>query len=64
MDDAEAAKAHLKAYGVKDGIISYLEATGQLFDGPALLKRLPDAELRNPISGTILDLEIKKGQAS
>ena len=64
MGDEEKAKAHLKAYGVQDRVLSYLEATGQLLDGPALLKRLPEAALRNRILGTIMDLQSKKGQTS
>ena len=45
MTNAEDVKASLKSYGVPNRIISYLETTGQLFDGPALLKRLPWNEL-------------------
>ena len=49
MSNAEDVKAHLRPYGVQENVLSYLEATGQLFDGPALLKRLPNAELYSRI---------------
>ena len=45
MTNAEDVKASLKSYGVPNRVISYLETTGQLFDGPALLNRLPWNEL-------------------
>ena len=51
--DEENAKEILRAYAVKDHIISYLETTGQLLDGPALLKRLPEEELKGPIKDVI-----------
>ena len=50
MSNAEEVKAHLRPYGVQENVLSYLEATGQLFDGPALLKRLPNMELYSPIA--------------
>ena len=50
MSNAEEVKAHLRPYGVQENVLSYLEATGQLFDGPALLKRLPNTELYSRIA--------------
>ena len=55
MSNAEEVKAHLRPYGVRENVLSYLEATGQLFDGPALLKRLPNAELYEPFWRTFND---------
>ena len=55
MSNAEDVKAHLRPYGVQENVLSYLEATGQLFDGPALLKRLPNAELYEPFWRTFND---------
>ena len=49
MNSAEDVKAHLRSYGVQENVLSYLEATGQLFDGPSLLKRLPRNELYDHI---------------
>ena len=49
MNSAEDVKTHLRSYGVQENVLSYLEATGQLFDGPALLKRLPRNELYDHI---------------
>ena len=50
----EDAKTMFREYGVSATVISYLENTGQLKDGPALLKRVPDADLYSPISAAAL----------
>ena len=58
--DPEQAKEILRTYEVKEPVISYLEATGQLLDGPALLKRLPEYELKDSINTTIKKELVKK----
>ena len=46
---AQHPRDGLDVYAVLEG---YLDVTGQLFDGPALLNRLPWKELGKPISDT------------
>ena len=60
MTNAEDVKASLKSYGVPNRIISYLETTGQLFDGPALLNRIPKEFLATPIQNKAQSLRRKK----
>ena len=62
--DEEKAKEILRAYRVKDHVISYLETTGQLLDGPALLKRLPATELKSDIAETIRIKLFNQNQAN
>ena len=54
MGSGEEVKACLRSYGVRENVLSYLEVTGQLLDGPALLKRLSWDELGGCIWGSIL----------
>ena len=49
LGDAEKAKEYLAARGAKPETLAYLEATGQLLDGPDLLKRLPSEQLEGPL---------------
>ena len=50
LGDEKQAKEFLAAHGVPTSVLSYLEATGQLLDGPALLKRLGYIDLEGHIS--------------
>lgn len=52
---AEAAKDYLREYGVGEKVLSYLEITGQLWDGPALVTRLRTHQLRNPIAKKVIE---------
>ena len=54
LGDEKQAKEFLAAHGVPTSVLSYLETTGQLLDGPALLKRMNSADLIDPISGSVI----------
>ena len=49
LGDAEKAKEYLAAHGAKPETLAYLEATGQLLDGPDLLKHLPSNQLEDSL---------------
>ena len=49
LGDAEKAKEYLAAHGAKPETLAYLEATGQLLDGPNLLNRLPPEQLEGSL---------------
>ena len=49
LGDAEKAKEYLAARGAKPETLAYLEATGQLLDGPDLLKHLPSNQLEDSL---------------
>ena len=55
LGDAGQAKEYLAAHGVEPRILDYLEATGQLLDGPALLKSMPDGELSSRIAAFVIN---------
>ena len=54
LGDEKQAKEFLAAHGLHARVLSYLETTGQLLDGPALLKRMNSADLIDPISGSVI----------
>ena len=60
LGDAEKAKEYLAAHGAKPETLAYLEATGQLLDGPDLLKRLPP----NQLEGSLVNFYINKWNAA
>ena len=60
LGDAEKAKEYLAARGAKPETLAYLEATGQLLDGPDLLKRLPP----NQLEGSLVNFYINKWNAA
>ena len=55
LGDEKQAKEFLAAHGVPTSVLSYLETTGQLLDGPALLKRMGYSDLEAPISAFITE---------
>ena len=60
LGDAEKAKEYLAARGAKPETLAYLEATGQLLDGPDLLKRLPS----NQLEGSLVNFYVKQWNAA
>ena len=49
LGDEGKAKEYLAAHGAKPNVLAYLEATGQLLEGPDLLKHLPSNQLEDSL---------------